>query len=756
MNNKIIMANKIDNFDKFDVSVDKQAKAVYENKLDSYDVKEINAERTALARSIRQATEFNDGEKQYYFEKLAHEIDDTDLSAVRQFKIQVDKDRQEIRGMIDSYTGIINKNKEAFGVDTKRGIDAAGQYIEEFMKLDYAGKKEWLGALESDIEERLELLRRAKEMMPDKGEYLSTLRRSEVKKLVQELDKSKSHIRETEKIFAANEDAFSEDEKKDLMEQLHDSSRHDQADTVNTIRNELNERKELIAGYTALPDRYKNLAPNFNTLPLDERRNAIGKIEAEITKDYRDRQRMHPLSKHVSEDGKDRAYAYFKQCRLKDKVGALAMLDGQFKLEKELSDEFENLLKDLGKNEKPSTLEKMRLDFYKSDYKTKKENLIPSLRKKVEQSDENVAENKDLTGEYKELLAKAVLDRHIGKATQKKSMDRWAKRTLEDKRDTVDDFDNLLAPYSALFERFKALPDDLKKGKDEFYEAGFKRKMEMVIDLEKQLETGEKEKTADNLEKVESAEKISKKRIQDLTNLATAAEREGEYGDALDYYEEILEMNPYDPIANSRVHHVKSMTAENGEGERKPSQDRENEMIEEALHQQDINKEREYFTVLNVSADETKSSEAQHGTIEASKRQKDVEDWDVAEALEKYSEGTAVLNKEGESEEILEINVDKDTISSENLARLRRPVVSDIIKSSDQTAAKYIQFKNSSGQKVTGAEGQKQADHIEQDMKKKIESNVMDMAERRKIGIDEDQLEEILEKKDLQKLDMAA
>jgi len=751
------MVNKIDNFDKFKVSVDNQGKDVLEKNLDSYDVKEINAERNSLAREIRQTVEFNDEEKQYYFEKLANEVDDTDLSAVRQFKLQVDKDRQEIRGMIESYTGIINKNRDAFGIDTKRGLDAADQYIEEFMKLDAAGKREWLSALENDIEERMEMLRRAKELMPDKNEYLKTLRRSEVKNLVGEMEKSKAHIRDAEKIFAENPEEFSEDEKKELTEQLNDSSRHDQAKVVNNMRSEQKERKELTAGYNALPDKYKNLASGFNTLPLDEKRNAVENVENELTNDYRNLQRSHPLGKHISEDGKDKAYTYFKDCDLKNKVDALTKLDSQFKHEKKLSDEFEDLLKKLGKNEKPAKLEKLRLDFYRADYQKKKEELIPGLKEVVKESDETTTEEKRLTENYKKMLDKAVEKKHIAKTTREKSLKKWAKESMEYKRETVDGFEDLLAPYTALFERFTALPEKLQKGNEAFFEAGFHRKLEMVTRLEEKIESADKSKTPEKAEKkdIESAEKISKKRIQDLTNRATSAERDGEYKDALDYYGEILDVNPYDVIAKSRIKELKSMLKQDKEKIPK-SKDAESALMAEALRQQEVNKQREYFTVLSVAADETKSSEAQHGTIVAAGRQKDAEDGEVAEALEEYSEGTAVLNKEGESEEILEINADKDTVSSEVLAGMRRPVVSDIIKSSDQTAAKFIQFKNSSGQKLSGAEGQRQADYIEEQMKENIAGNVADMAERRKIGIDEDKLEEILEKKDLKKLDMAA
>ncbi len=750
------MANKIDNFDKFDVS-ENQARAVDQKKLDSYDVREINSERSALARSIRQATEFNDGEKQYYFEALANEVDDTNLSAIRQYKLQVDKDRQEIRGMIESYTGIINKNRDAFGIDTKRGLDAADEYIEDFMKLDAAGKREWLSALENDIEERMEMLRRAKELMPDNNDYLHTLRRSEVKNLVGEMEKSKAHIREAEKIFADNSEAFSEDEKKELTEQLNDSTRHDQAKIVNGIRSELKERKELTAGYNALPDKYKSLAPGFNTLPLDEKRNAAENVENELTNDYRNLQRSHPLNKHISEDGKDQAYAYFKECDLKDKVGALAKLDSQFKLEQKLSDEFEDLLKKLGKNEKPAKLEKLRLDFYKSDYKKKKEELIPGLKKVAKESVETTTEEKRLTENYKKMLDKAVEKKHIAKITREKSLKKWAKESMDYKRETVDGFEALLAPYTALFERFTALPENLQKGNEAFFEAGFHRKLEMVTRLEEKIESADKNKKPEKAEKkdIESAEKISKKRIQDLTNRATTAERDGEFEDALDYYKEILDMDPDDIIAQSRIKEVKSKTGQSKEKDT-TGKDAESALMAEALRQQDVNKQREYFTVLSVAADETKSSEAQHGTIVAAKRQKDSEDWEVAEALEKYTEGSSVLNKEGKAEEILTINTDKDTVSSEVLSGMRRPIVSDIIKSSEQTAAKFIQFKNSSGQKLSGAEGQRQADYIEEQMKANIAGNVADMAERRKIGIDEDKLEEILEKKDLKKLDMAA
>lgn len=747
------MVNKIDNFDKFETT-ENQAAAIYNHKLDEFDVEEINEERNTLARSIREAAEFNNDEKQNYFETLSSEIDDTDLSAVRQFKTNIERDRTSVRGMIEAYTGMINKNRDAFGVDKNRGLNAADQYIEEFMQLDMQGKQEWLNLLESDITERLELLRRAKEMMPDQGEYLHTLRRSEVKKLVIEKEKSSQNINRAKKIFTENSSAFSKEEQEDIMEELKDSPRHNQATLLNQLHNELKERKDIAGEYEKLPKEYKAYAPDFEKLSFDERQTSMAKIEVQVTKDYRDLQRNHKLAKHVSEDGKDAAYKYFRGLSLTEKVAALGMIDAQFEMEKELSDEFEKLLKEYGKKAEKGEIERIKHEFYTADYQTKEEEKIPQLKTKLEKQKETKEEN-ELTESYTEKLDDAVKKGYIRKKTKELSLKKWNKNGIDYKRKTNDDFDSLLAPYIALFERFEALPESVKKENKEFYESGYDDKLRLISELEEDMELDENlnKKDEKNPNNIEKAEKISQRRLQQLTQMATTAEREEDFEKAYEYYAAILEMDPDDVIAAGRINFVKSRMDETPANDNNKTEKSGKDMLSEAMRNQDINREREIYTVLKESAEETKASERQHGTIDASKRQKDVGNKEIAEALEKYSEGTAVLNKEGESEDILEINIDEQ-LSSQRLAELKRPVVSDILKSSDPTAMKSIQFKNANGQKLSATEGAKKADKVEEKIKKTLADKVINIANRRKKTINRAELEEDLEKQDFEKLDM--
>ncbi len=747
------MVYKIDNFDKFETS-DNQVSAINDHRLYAFDVEGINDERDSLARSIKEAAEFNNDEKQNYFETLSLEIDDTDLSAIRQFKANIERDRNKVRGMIEAYTGIINKNRDAFGLDKNRGLYAADQYIKEFMRLDTQGKQEWLNLLESDITERLNLLRRAKEMMPDNGEYLHTLRRSEVKKLVIEKEKSSQNIKRAEKIFTENPQAFSEEEKEEITEELKDSTRHNQATILNQLHTELKERKKLTAEYEKLPKKYKAYAPDLEKLLFDERQTAIAKIEVQVTKDYRDLQRNHKLAKHISEDGKDAAYKYFKGISLTEKVTAIDMIESQFEMEKELSDEFEKLLIEYGKKADKGETEKLKHEFYTADYQIKKEEKIPRLKEKIEQQKET-KEEKNLTLSYTQKLDNAVKKGYIRKKTKELSLKKWNKNGIKYKKKTEADFEQLLNPYIALFERFKSLPETLRKENKKFFEAGYDQKLKIITEIEENMELDEnlQEKPEKNPNNIEKAEKINQQKLQELTQLATTAERKKNYKKAYEYYSAILEIDPNDVIASGRLDLVVSKMEETPANDDNKTEKLEKDLLTETIRNQDINREREIYTVLKESAEETKSSERQHGTIEASKRQKDSSNKEIAEALEKYTKGTSVLNKEGESEDILEINVDEQ-VSSQRLAELKRPVVSDILRSPDPTALKSIQFKNANGQKLSAAEGAKKADKVEEKIKKTLADKVISMANRRKQKIDQAKLEEELEKQNFEKLDM--
>lgn len=728
--------NLIENFKEFQTS-ENQIKAIKEKKLNANEIQNINNERSTLAFSIKNAAEFNETEKQDLFEKLINNIDDTNISEIRNYKIKIEQKQREIRNMINTYTGLINKNKNLFVEKNTNKLNSAETYIEQFIKLDESQKREWLNMLESDITEKLEMFKRAKELFPNDEDYIKTLGNDKFKSLKSELEKSKSYIKEAEKILKDNDKIFSKNEIKKIKEKLEDSTRYDQAKIINSIQGELKERKKLYEDFKIIPKKYQSMVSKFEELSLEEKKIKIEQIDYLLIEEYRSIQTNHPLNKHISETGKQEAHRYFITCSVKDKISALKLIDSQFKYEKLLSDEFEKSLKILEDTETKNKIDRLRFNFYKSDFIQKKEVLIPSIKSLIKINEKTKEEEKTLSETYKEKLESAVKNKHISVKTRNKILEDWNEKLFEDKKNAFKNLEKELKPYTELFKRFTKLPE--KKQNTDFYNQTFHKKLELINLIEKQIleeEKNEKESIKDkkNIKKQEIKETINKENIQNLTTIATSLERENRYEEALKNYDEILKLDNKDTIALSRIKEIKEKLKEKTEEEDKIQK----EIISEALKSKEIKEDQKDISIIQNLAKETILSEKIHGTIEASKKQKDSSNKEIAEKLKKYSKDKFVLNNKGEAEKIIELNSENSEINKENINKLH---FQQKEKSTD-TPMKNIQFKNNKGEKQSGHAGLKLADKIRNTLTKKIEKKAVSIAQKRKINIEKETFKE--------------
>jgi hypothetical protein len=752
---------RIEDFDRFEDS-DTQLEAIKANKLRSQNVRQINQERTEIAHTLKDTAEFTDEEKQSRFNELSEIIDDTDLTEVRAFKQRIGKEQQDVRKMIDDYTSIIETHKgegidgRAFGIDKTSGYDAAEDYIQQFMKQPLEEKKRWLSEIKEDIKDRIRLYRRAKELMPDQEEMIKGSSRHELREL---LNKCEKYLEEAHMVFKDNPKLFSEAEQKRFLDRLSDATRSDQAKIVNQISQQLNERRETMEQYESLPTKYKKLAVGFEKMSFEERTTALDKIETAVTTEYRDTQRNHKYAKHISETGKDDAYNnHFKNAPLNKKFEALGMLDSQFEFEKKLSDKYEQLLTQLGEHESDSVIDRLRVDFYKAVYDKKKNELIPELEKRVEEAETNEDKEKEYDKQYSTMLEEAVQKKHISAKTRNLSMNIWKKESFKYKKEMLENngkkFNDLMKPRIELFERFEVFPDSIREENKDFYESGMLRRMQIVTKLE--ADYGK----TDSTEQAKTPETQEQKRIQELTLLAANAERQQRFEEALEHYEEILELDPNDLISSSRIDIIltriqkESITDESITTDKPETSTTEDRLIAEAMRNQQLNEDRKHYTVMKASAEETQTSEDQHNKIKAAERQTDAEDKQIAEELEEHTDGEYVLDKKGEAEEIVEINIDKEMNEYEK-SDLKNTIREDVIHSSERTAAKHIQFRDNKGQKLSAKTGMEKVKKMEEEMEDNVSSKVIDIAKRRRKNIDEEELKEKIEKQDF-KVDIAA
>ena len=773
------MGANLEQSGQYDRASENQLNALASNVISSDDVHLVNDEKERIWKQIAGAIEFTDDEKRNLKEELDAK-DDSDVKEIREFSYKVQKQRDEVRALVDLYTDAIDSHRDVFGVDSKRGINAADQYIADFMRQPAEEKRKWLEQLQSDIDDRIELYRRAAQLMPDRMEYVRTLRRSELKALLTEVEESQRKMRSCENLLERNGHLFSETEMEEIREELADATREDQSRILKEVTDELNERTELKKTFDALPDQYRKLCGNFAEMPIDEKRVAIARVDEKVTTDYRDLQRNHPLSQHISEDGKNQAYeAYIRQLPVDKKIEALRMLDGQFQFEKKLSDQYEGLLDRLEETGvKPSDVEMKRIGFYGAGYEKKKNDLLPALKAQLEKIEEEQEEAEELGDEYKVLLENAQEEGYINEKTLTRCLEWWGKQALDKKRETIARFDELLSPRVVLTERFRKLPEEVQdeysgvNSKRDFYALNHHERMALVVELEKivQEDEAKKKEEGEGEDDLEAAE-TDEQKIAALTKLATAAERQKKYKKAAKFYRQILELDPEDEIAASRLEIIEAKIEENEEEEEEDSaghaeimdEDEEEhddgnreselaELIEEAAEESEVEKELEDIAIQETLAEEAVGSENQSHEVEARYRL-DVEedDMQIAEDLSEATDGEMILNDDGEAEEIVTIRNGLEGLSKEKKDALKDVAVFDILKDAEQdTWMHSLQLVNAQGQKISAKKGMEEAEKMRDRLKGEIAKSAHQKAKTRGIDATRDELKKVVNDNDLE------
>lgn len=690
----------------------------------SAEIIKIADEKKKVWKLVHQAAEFTSSEKSELINQLEHEIDDTDITAVQNLKREIESKRQEIKQIIDSYTQTINQHRDVFGVDSKRNLDAAQQYIDEFKELPLEQKREWLKKLAGDINERISLYNKAKELMPSKKEYIHTLRRSEVKSLIREAEESQNKIRECEDILNRNNNCFSSSEQHDLLEEMDDADAKSQRLILKEIGKEIEQRKTVLNTYKKLPAKWQKKYPKFMESNFAQRKESLNGIQSIIMKEYRDMQRNHPLSIHVSDEEKDQAIAYLVNMEKQDNAvpgaptnslislaSALKMLPSQFSYQKTtVSDPYEKMLHRLSKYVGKEKIENMRIAFYKENYDTKANQLFPLLKTEIDKHINAQIEQKQLQKEYIDGLQKALQKKTISKTTYERCLKWWAKQDIDAKREVVANFSELIQSREDLQKKFETLPKEIRDKNEAFYELSHNKRLKLLADIKDSSEynnpSTEKKKTTETAslkndkqlhtidEKIENKEQS----ISKLTELATKAERNNDISSAIKYYEQILEQNPNDKFAARNLKQLQDDTEKEKPEKTTVKKNKKKEKIKDNVNKvmnnnSKIKRKRKRYTMSELIAENMKQSEAVHGTSAAKNKKADLSDREktIAEDLAKFTGGNYVL-EEGKAEKITWVNFKgvRDIEEKEN--KIQNDVVDKLVSSKSHRPSKSFQY----------------------------------------------------------------
>lgn len=476
--------------DKEDVSNEQLNTLSNANKqgFDSEVIKEVASQKKSIREQLLKDVVNGIFTQEEIDEKTAklNEVDDTGVSGLREIQRELTHQRLAITRLIRDYDSKLESAKRYFG--RAGSWSALKEYKEEFKRQNVDGKKEWFDAIDDDIAERKDLFKRAEKNGLSVAK-ISTMRRSQLRDLLGDIDNSSGDIGKLEDLLKTNTDLFAVAEIEEKKSLMLDSTRYEQGRILKETGDEIQSRSEVLAVYRKLPSKYQSACGNFMKLSFGDRENAIEKVDKQVIRDYKDKLRNHSLAVHISEDSKDSAYAYIKDAPVNQKIEAMDQLENAFKAEKKLYDEYENLLKGL---DDKTRADKLKMAFLDNTYE-EKEKLIADFFAELKEEAEGA---ESLKKEYFSLLKSSVSDGDISAKTLERAKKQWEKYSIEDKRHYVDNYESIMSERVEMREEYEELADELgvlkAEQNEKFFNRGLVARRKEVVRLKQEVEKSEK------------------------------------------------------------------------------------------------------------------------------------------------------------------------------------------------------------------------------------------------------------------------
>lgn len=701
----------LDTHDNSELSVD-TVNAIAEGNMNAGQGVAIKNLEDQIKKQIHAAGEFSQEDKDRWMAKV-EQTDKTSTTELQAVARDIDKEKSVISQMITKYVGTINTNREFFGKDAGRKLDTAQQYIDEFKGLPLEEKTKWLELLSTEIDGLKGLYETAKDLAPDAMNKFNTLRRSEKKDFIEGLKNSRDGLKQLEEILGKNKAHLSPGEMEKIRVRMRDVPPQEQGKFLKElVETEIKPREELTQKFRLFPAEMRKAFADFDQLTRAERETAIDTLTKTLSKDYRGKLFDSALAKHFSEGSKEKAYTWFVQAPLDQRVLALQMIESQMKFEEKQSFLYEDALNQLPSTTDPATIAEMRRSFYESKYEDKVSK-VADLKKQLAKLTVEAKEAGPLEAKYEGRLDKALEDQDISETTHERDMARFKKLKLEEKKKDLEAFDARLKPRRELKEKFqKEVSQDLQKehGPD-FYRRshhGRMEKLESLLKLQKdQLgkpeakEDGEDTADKKGLEKGKTVEQM----VQSLTLEASTAEGKDDYEGALDAYDKILVLDPDNKFAAKRATEMEKILAENEKnGELVDMTDSDLEkLVREAKSAEKILQQRKILTINSVLGQATEQSDRKQNKQHAGDKKSHISGAFAEIQDQLVAEHDMMLDSDGNAVQIQTIKVnDLKTKTDSEIHTLGKDVAK--IQTNQERREKTHNFQAHDGQKIINGE----------------------------------------------------
>ncbi len=674
-----------------DVTAD--IEALDQNKLDTYDVIAVRKLSNSIKEDIQAASGIFTTEDQERWAKKLEATNATSTTELKKLEREIDEEKNAIQKMIVSYTRGIEQNRKFFGVDKKRKIDTAEQYITEFREQPYETKLEWLALLDSEIQGLKSLFEEAQALAPESMAHFSTLRRSEKKTLIESLRKNNERIAAVQKILQENANDYTADEVAQIKTEFHDLTPSEQPRYLAKLHHELDERKKYALTYNGLPPKYQTQLPNFTKLGLDEKKGGIDQLIAALTSDY---QKGLFSTEHICLESKLDAFTWFVSAPINKRGEAFQLLHSQIEFEARLSAQFEEEAKKLP----PTEINGYRTKFYNSPYE-KKVGILSEIEEKTAQQENEKDASERCVQDYTDKIDKFEASGVLSQDTAEKLRDWFENKTdLTTKKRELALLGSRMEPRIETKNRFERLLS--KKTQEEnkrFYTLGHHDRNDLLKELL------DKEDALANKEKAKTSAITEEKKVPENDQKLNTAQTK----------EKVDATTETSVVLTQELEHK----------------------IAAAQNASTLKKERQDYTILNEFAQATKSSDLLNQNIDATSKDNHLTDAEAAIQDELAAFSGKVIDKDGEAVDLvtLDLNNLTEMTGQERYSLLVEARGKQLGAKTDANSNNYFQINNN-GRMVSGQNGLNEAMKREAELKARIADEVIADVKKDKGNID--------------------
>lgn len=546
----------VKNLDHFD---DLTVANTIDKKIDYVEAKKIKAMREQIVGLIDQTCGNREQKKRQEFEsRLNQELKSGSIDGLNMLNTAVEVYRDNVSKTVEKYFSEIDKSHYDHLFVNRPGRDARKLYKEEFLKLNDAERAKRLAEFAAYMAEQQKTYEELIAYVSP--ETVARLRRSERTRLL-------LYVKGCGRLLHDNKELFAENEIAEIKAEMADcTSPADQQKLMTKVAGQLEQRKWYKNVYSRLPLKYQQMWGKIDTMSLEQRKTRYEKLVVRIEEEYEHVLDNHPDRKHIGAKDRAAALAYVRSDQVSggDKFRALKNLEKQIqKQKKEVSDPFENALRELSDYQSPREIKKLRDEFYDAQTYNERVQLAQKINGTLLEAQAESQEQKELSKEYAKKLEADKSVKIISPKTQKEALKRWEKRTLEEMREILN---SVYQPDRQrrlkVLQQFQQLPKQIQNKNIDFYELTHTERVMRMEELSQYEEpTTEKqdpqspekqqpEKAKIQDEKVtESNELDETQHIEKLMAQAATATRTQKYEYAIQCYEKILNIDPYDELA---------------------------------------------------------------------------------------------------------------------------------------------------------------------------------------------------------------